>query len=250
MQTDDLKFTPLHYSSIYSRHGQDGYIAEIFNRVKPTNKRFLEIGIQTGVECNTRYLLESGWSGVWIEGSDEFATAAAEKLSSFIATGQLKIVNAFLTPENVNAVVKAAMSDSVVDFASVDVDQHTHFIWNALQLPARVACVEYNSSLPMNQPICVPYDEKAVWNGTNYFGASLKTIEMIGRSKHMSLVGCDSMGVDAFFVDSKLVEGLFASPFSSQNHFVGPHFGHYKDHRWIGWAGDAIPKQWITWNNT
>ncbi|MBK8495621.1 MAG: hypothetical protein IPL50_11755 [Chitinophagaceae bacterium] len=47
---------------IYSQTDEDGIIEEIFNRI-PNNKTFLEIGIQTGVECNTLFFATEGLEG-------------------------------------------------------------------------------------------------------------------------------------------------------------------------------------------
>ena len=56
---------------IYSQTDEDGIIEEIFKRI-PNNKTFLEIGIQTGIECNSLFLLLKGWTGTWIEGSEQY----------------------------------------------------------------------------------------------------------------------------------------------------------------------------------
>lgn len=244
LDQQSLKLDHRYYASVYSQHGEDGYIAEIFRRIGTTNRRFVEIGVEQGLECNTRFLLECGWTGVWIDGNSELLTRAKNTFGDFVASGSLKIVDCFLTLDNVNNVVKSAIGDCSVDFLSIDTDQHTHHIWSALHLPSRVACLEYNSTLPMNVAIEVPYMADAAWDGTNYFGASLKSLEQKGLLKNMSLVGCESMGVNAFFVDSRLVQDKFSYPYTAENHFVPPGYGNYKDHRCVGWPPGPA-KKWI-----
>jgi hypothetical protein len=37
---------------VYSQNDEDGYIDEIFNRIKTTNKTFVKFGVQNGLESN------------------------------------------------------------------------------------------------------------------------------------------------------------------------------------------------------
>src|SRR5262245_12387514 len=53
---------------VFSQNGEDGVIEEIFRRIGTTNRVFVEIGCGSGIENNTRFLLEhGGWSGLWID---------------------------------------------------------------------------------------------------------------------------------------------------------------------------------------
>ena len=167
---------------MYSQHGEDGYIAEIFSRIGTTNKFFVEIGVETGQECNTRFLLELGWQGIWLDANQENLQYAYTKFANYVQSGQLQIVYTYLTPDNINDVVSSYANLAKIDFVSVDTDQHTHFLWQSLKIEHRVSCIEYNASLPANLPIAVPYDPTVTWDGTNYFGASLKALEKIGAT--------------------------------------------------------------------
>ena len=48
---------------VYSQADEDGILEEIFKRIGVSQRKFIEFGIQDGKECNTTYLLKSGWSG-------------------------------------------------------------------------------------------------------------------------------------------------------------------------------------------
>ena len=56
-----------HGFKVYSQADEDGIINEILNRIPNTSKTFIELGIQDGKECNTLYLLKSGWKGLWVD---------------------------------------------------------------------------------------------------------------------------------------------------------------------------------------
>lgn len=240
-RVSDPKRLTRHYSQVYSQHCEDGYIAEIFSRIGTKENTFLEIGIGDGTQNTTRFLLETGWTGVWVEGDDESYKKAVETFSSFIDDGSLKIINLMTTAENINSALDEHGVGKDFDLISVDIDQNTSHLWRALNRSARVSCIEFNASIPASVAVEVPYDPSGYWDGTNFFGASLKTMELIGRSKNMSLVGCDFQGVNCYFVsDNENLKG-FRDPFTAENHYEIPkysllsHIGHppsSKARRW------------------
>lgn len=62
-------------------------------------------------------------------------------------------------------------------------------------------------------------DGDAVWGYNAWYGASLKALERIGRSKAISLVGCDLRGINAFFVRDERTQGRFPEPFTAETHW-------------------------------
>jgi len=216
---------PRHHGRVYSQNGEDGIIAEIFRRIGTRTRTFIEIGIGEGQENNTRFLVEQGWSGVWIEGNPRHAKAAAERYSEVVAAGRLKIVSGYATPDGIDDLLDTVDAPEEVDLLSLDIDQHTTHVWRALHRRARVSCIEYNASLPPSSPLEVPYDAATVWDGTNWFGGGLKAIEIIGAAKGLNLVGCDIFGVNAFLVDARETAGKFRQPFNAETHYQPPRYG-------------------------
>lgn len=232
-----------HQAKVYSQNGEDGMIAEIFRRVGMRDKIFAEFGIGKGVQNNTRLLLESGWRGVWFEGSDKNVAAARTNFSRYIEQGRLKVVEASITRENINELWSAAGLPEAVDFASVDIDYNTGHVWEALQPRARVACIEYNASIPAALDAAVPYDPQGKWDGTNWFGHGLKALERIGRAKDMALVGCDLAGVNAFFVAASEVGDRFVGPFTAEAQYEAPK---YSVANWrFGHPSSAQSRRWV-----
>lgn len=209
---------------MYSQQGEDGVIAEIFRRVGTQDCYFVEIGIGDGSENTTRFLLESGWRGLWIEGDPELSRKAEALMRDYIRSGRLKVVNSFVTVDNVNDLLDTHDVSQAFDYLSVDIDYNTSHVWRAINRRSRVACIEYNCTMPANLPMEVPYDADAAWDGTAWYGASLKTFEEIGRHKGLALVGCDLVGVNAYFVNHPEAEGKFVAPFTSETHFEPPRF--------------------------
>ncbi len=228
----DPKSLARYNRQMYSQQGEDGVVSEIFSRIGSGDKVFAEIGIGDGRENTTRFLLESGWSGTWFEGSESNVSSAREFMRDYIGSGQLKIVQAFITAENVNDIFQDAGVPDHVDYLSVDIDQNTSYVWDALGVKSRAACIEYNCTMPPNVAMAVPYDPSAVWDGSAWYGASLKTMENIGHGKNMALVGCDLPGINCYFVAIDEARGRFREPFDSATHYEPPRYYPFgKQHR-------------------
>lgn len=232
LRAQDPKRLHRSYAQVYSQHGEDGYIAEILSRIGPGDRQFLEIGVGDGLQNTTRFLLEQGWRGIWVEGDPVQADAARSHFKRFVDNGALKIVSRFVDCASINQMVADEGMGSEFDLITVDLDYNTSHIWRALSARARVSCIEYNGSIPASVPVEVPYAPDGIWDGTNHFGAGLKTLEQIGTAKGMSLVGCDLHGVNAFFVRNEDLEERFRAPYTAENHHELPkyalqaHIGH------------------------
>ena len=220
------------YSQVYSQHCEDGYLAEIFSRIGLNSSTIIEIGVGNGLENTTRFLLEQGWTGVWIEGNPDHVSEIRHLFREFIEQGSLKVIELLATAENINAALDHINAPDSFDLISIDVDFNTSHIWRALNRTGRVCCIEYNGSIPPSAAVEVPYDPNGAWDGTNFFGAGLKVIEQIGRLKGMALVGCELQGVNAYLVSSDETGDHFSAPFTAENHYETPkysllaHIGH------------------------
>jgi hypothetical protein len=204
----------------FSQGGEDGAIREIFRRIGETNRVFVELGVGNGLENNTAFLLCQGWSGVWIEGAKRNAEAIRTTCAREIADGRLKLIEASVTAENAAALIARELRSPQIDLLSIDVDRNTYHIWAALDaLKPRAAVIEYNAMFPADLAWIAEYDAEKWWNGTSYFGASLKALEELGARMGQVLVGCDIAGTNAFFVRSDLCGDKFSAPFTAGNHY-------------------------------
>lgn len=242
-RAQDPKSLHRFYSQMYSQHGEDGYIAEIFSRIGSGNRTFLEIGVENGLQNTTRLLLEQGWQGIWIEGNPDHAAQAREFFADYIAEGKLEIISSMVTSDNINSLVSQARLGPKFDLVTIDIDYNTSHVWRSLQVEARVYCIEYNASLPPSVATEVTYDAEAVWDGSNYYGAGLKVIENIGRQKKASIVGCDLQGVNAFLVSDEELADHFSAPFTAEHHYELPKY-HLATH--VGHLPSRHARKWVT----
>ena len=209
----------------FSQGPEDGVIAEIFRRIGTRDRFFIEIGVGDGRENTTRLLLTLGWSGIWVEGSAPACAAIRDGFAAPLASGQLRLIEAMVSAENIEALLAEAGAPARFDYLSVDLDMNTYHVWRALGgYRPRAACIEYNASIPPAHEFVVPYAPSAVWDGSNWYGAGLKSLELLGASKGLRLVGCDFYGVNAFFVVDKEDLSSFVEPFTAEKHYQPPNY--------------------------
>jgi len=216
----DPKRLNRHEYQVYSQNGEDGIIEAIFDRIGTTNRVFVEIGLQDGLECNSTWLLLNGWNGYWLEGNPKSVAAIQDKFSGPIGSRQLKVQQGFITAENVEAILRENGVPIEFDMLSIDIDGNDYWVWKAIeQFNPRVVVIEYNALFRGNMRWVMKYNPSHIYDGTSYFNSSLKSLELLGESKGYCLVGCDFLGINAFFVRRDLVASKFCAPFTAENHY-------------------------------
>ncbi len=189
-----------------SRDGEDGVLEWLFGLIGTTDKFFVEIGAgSTGAECVTQHLRQHcGWNGLQIDGN-----------------GSAPVVRAFVTAENVNAVLAANRAPEAFDLLAIDIDGNDYWIWKAIDRRPRAICIEYNSHLGPHVEKVIDYKPDWRWNGLDdYYSATILSMSRLAWSKGYRLVYCDSRGVNAYFVrledaeaiPRKSVEELYRPP--------------------------------------
>ncbi len=221
----DPKRLSRHEATVYSQAGEDGAIAEIFRRIGVTNRHFVEFGSGDGSENNTVLLLEGGWSGLWMDGVEQFTKGAAEKFQAQVGSGQLRVRHAFVNAENIVELLDTAKTPAAFDLLVVDIDRNDYWVWKAIRsYSPRVVVIEYNAIFPPGISWVVNYEAKSWWDGSSHFGASLTALEKLGKEKGYSLVGCNLLGSNAYFVRDDLAGNRFASPYTAENHYQPPRY--------------------------
>lgn len=208
-----------HAARVHSQNGEDGILAEIFRRIGAGKSTFCEFGVGDGSECNTRALALSGWSGVWLEASAGCAAAARVGKPESV-----RVVETYLTRENVALELERAGVSRNVDLLSVDVDGNDYHLWQALErFHPRAVVIEYNASLEPGADWVMPYDPAHRWDLTNRFGASLSALARLGGARGYQLVACEEQGVNAFFVTDADAHH-FDRPGDVHLHYMSPKY--------------------------
>lgn len=193
---------------IFSQNREDGILQYIFSKVDTTNRCFVEFGVGNGRECNTANLsFNCGWNGLIMDGSEKDMIAAKQYYADRLKedSGRVRIFHCFITAENIEEVLAKNGIAGEIDLLSIDIDGVDYWVWKAIrEVNPRVVVIEYNASLDHDKSLTVKYDpnfdrhekHKSGW----YAGASLTALTKLAESKGYCLVGCDSWGVNAFFV--------------------------------------------------
>ena len=211
---------------VYSQNGEDGIIEEIFERIGLTNKFFIEIGAGNGLENNTAYLLFKNWKGIWFEASSDSVKKIKENTQNLDKSGKLKVVQSFVTVDNINKTLRENKCPKQFDLLSIDIDGNDYWIWQEIirKYNPRCVVIEYNGTFGSTSSWIMKYNARHIWHTTSYYGASLKALELLGNKLGYALVGCNLTGINAFFVRKELVKDLFLKPFTSENHYEPPRY--------------------------
>lgn len=137
------------------------------------SKIFVDFGAETGQENNSRYLLEKGWTGLWIEAMPESASALRYLHDMAIKDGSLKFVDAAVNADNINAIIEESGITGEIDFLSVDIDGNDYHVYDAISvIQPRVLCLEHNQAYPPPVEWVMPYNPEHLWTpGSTHYGA-------------------------------------------------------------------------------
>ena len=225
---------------VYSQNDEDGILSEIFNRIGTTNKKFIEFGVENGLECNTHYLLLQGWSGLWIDGDDENYHQINKRFYTAIKTNKLLTYNDYVTCSNINNILAACNFSGEIDLLSIDIDGNDYHVWESIkEISPRVLTIEYNAKIPPNCEWVMAYDPTYIWDNSDKHGASLKSMEILSEMKGYQLVGTNISGVNAFFVRKDLINNNFYTPATSEHLYNPARFS-------LKFSNGHPSKQWLS----
>lgn len=210
-----------HGFKVYSQEDQDGILQYLCEQLKIEKGIFAEFGAGEGETNSTHYLLLKGFKGCWIECNEEHIKkikAHYIEKENKNSKNRLMIIHSMITPENINQLLNLYLEkiqEKEFDILVCDTDWHDYYLFEALELKPKIIVIEYNASIPRDISLVVPKDEPYGWRGDNYFGASFKALYSVGRKKGYTLIGCNSSGIDMFFVRNDLIDKF------SSNSYLG-----------------------------
>ncbi len=195
---------------VFSQWGDDGIIQWLVNVIK-TPKTFIEFGVENYRESNTRFLLmNNNWEGMVIDGSEENIRFIRNDIISY--AHHVYPVHAFITRENINALLSRAPFGRDLGILSIDIDGNDYWVWEKINVvnPC-ILILEYNAHFRLNH-WTIPYKDDFVRevnnDRMNYWGASLASLAALSEKKGYDFIGCNSAGNNAYFVRKDLSGGL------------------------------------------
>src|SRR5271168_986461 len=111
----------------FSQSDEDGMILEIFRRIGVNSRKFVEFGVEEGVECNTALLLVDGWQGLWMDASAQNVSRFRTRHGRAVASGALTTRLASIDAENIDGLLAgwsggSAAAPTEIDLLSIDID--------------------------------------------------------------------------------------------------------------------------------
>lgn len=193
---------------IYSQNDEDGIIMEIFRKIGTKSKTLVEIAPGDGTECMAKNLLVNfGWNGLLADRQERAAKGAEYHYKHLLKerSSEVKVVQSWVTMGNVNKLLVNNGIMGEIDLLSIDVDGNDWWLWWALRaINPRVVVIEYNASFGYEEAFTVEYDlyfdRGKKHPSYRYHGASLLALTKLAKLKGYVLVGCESHGINAFFV--------------------------------------------------
>jgi hypothetical protein len=194
---------------VFSQSGEDGIIQFLVNKIPIENKIFVEFGVGSYTESNTRFLIkQQNWVGLVIDGSDESIKNIQQ--SEIYWRHNLQAECTFITKDNINNIISSKNITGDIGILSVDIDGNDYWVWEAIDcIQPRIVICEYNSLLGANKKVTTLYDPnfvitKAHFSGL-YWGASIGAFDYLAKQKGYSLVGSNTTGNNIFFVRNDVI---------------------------------------------
>ncbi len=199
----------------YSQNGEDGILLYIFSLLGTTNRRVVEICAGDGIECNAANLIiNHGWQGLLMDADADHVARGRAFYSTCRTTwvSPPTFINAWLTAENVDALVAGKGFGGPIDLLSLDVDGNDYWIWRALTcITPKVVVLEFCANCGPEISLTMAYqpDFRLDLAVQPYrCGASLPAFVKLAKQKGYRLVGIQSLGFNAFFVRNGVGDAL------------------------------------------
>lgn len=207
----------------FSQNDEDGITLEIIRRMGMKNGVFAEFGVGNGSENNTLILLSSGWRGFWVGGESLFFDYAQ-------SAGRFCFFRKWIDIDNILTSFKEGMNainSTTIDILSLDLDGNDIYLIEKLLesgVNPKLFIVEYNAKFPPPIRWQIAYDKSHIWNGDDYFGASLASFNDLFNQHGYTLICCNSCGVNAFFVRNDLLDVFKDVPKEIDDLFYAPQY--------------------------
>ena len=197
---------------VYSQNGEDGFIDYLLFSLNIDKPKFVEIGVGTYKECNTRFLFErTAPEGLVIDCIKDLEKKIKKNIKFW--KGDLTIVNELINTENILDILKKNNFHSEIDLFSLDIDGIDY--WILEKLPenfSKICVIEYNSVFGDELEITVPNKDNFSRKDYHFshlcYGMSLKALIKKMDEKGFIFISSNELNNNAFFVQKKYQSSL------------------------------------------
>lgn len=210
---------------VYSQYHEDGIIEKLLERIELKNRFIVEFGAYDGIKMsNSRYWIEQeNWNAFLIE-PDKRHFSKLWKL--YKDAKNVRIMSAFVTPENITALFNSAEVPKDFEVLSIDIDSIDYYVWDALyDFQPKIVIIEYNSSYPPDYEYIVKRKDAIRYSGTAQGGSSILSLYKLGKKKGYNLIYGDLIGNNLYFIHDSCKNFLNLKDLSPEDVYQPPQFG-------------------------
>ena len=190
---------------IFSQWGEDGIIDYLFQMLKISKPRILEIGVGDFTECNSRFAAEFMNASVYMVDINTELVNKVKNKDLYWKTSLYPQVDR-VTPDNARYHFESALIKMRgVDLLSIDIDGNDFWVLEALELEkVSIVICEYNPVYGSKIACTIlrndNYDRSKSHFSYLHFGMSLRAAILLMKRKGFIFVGSNLVGNNAFFV--------------------------------------------------
>jgi hypothetical protein len=189
---------------VFSQFGDDGIIQYLVHYLSVAPTSFVEFGVESYAESNTRFLLvNDNWRGMIMDASQDYM--AGVRSDDIYWRHDLTAVAAFIDRDNINALFSEHGFAGELGILSIDIDGNDYWVWERISCVRPVIVIaEYNSVFGPQAAVSIPYDpafyRTRAHHSNLYWGCSLAALCDLAGQKGYDFVGSNSAGNNAYFV--------------------------------------------------
>ena len=198
---------------VFSHNGEDGIIQYLIKTLKLNYIKFVEVGTEDYSESNTRYIFQTmRCDGLIIDPLKNLETLVKKNIPNFWKNN-LKIINKFATPENINSLLDNSNFHNDIDLFSLDIDGIDYWIIKKLKKNiSKIFVAEYNPYFGPDLEVTVPninnFDRTSYHYSNLCWGVSLTSLIKIMIEKNYTFVGSNDLRNNAFFVSNDHIDKI------------------------------------------
>lgn len=185
---------------VYSQNNEDGVIEVLLELVGIKDPSYyVEIGVGSteAKECNTRYLREvKKWTGLLIDGA--------------WSNPSINLHNEYVMAHTILDIFEKYKVPVEFDLLSEDTDYADYWILESIlsRHHPKVIVQEVNEQ-PPDRCITVPKSDKLIIDdGTEFHGANICAYTCLSKRFGYTMVYCESVGVNCFWIRDDLMENI------------------------------------------
>lgn len=191
---------------VFSQFDEDGVILYLLGAGGMGPRRFVDLGAGDGVYASNcaNLALNLGFDGLLVEADAAKAAHARRFYERHPDTRERPpaVVQAFVTRENVDELIRGAGFEGEIDLLSIDVDGNDYWLWEALtSVSPRLVVVEAQTELGLEDYV-MPYEAGFDWRSAPpgaTIGASPAAFLRLAGELGYRLVGSNLYGFNLCF---------------------------------------------------